>query len=190
MAAADTLSPAVREQLLAYLSDRLSTGEVLITAEQFNKAAEEGLVTLTGETATDSIRQELADFLAAANAEDPAQLLAPGVENWVSLSVFAQARKAGWGITEVQEQGSQLFRTFMRSDRTRALLEQLGLKSQLVNMSNCHRFLVNRIAGRQDDGQKNATARLAGLATAAAERLAAASPEEGVGNLTRKSFVL
>ena len=127
------------------------------------KAAEEGFVTLTGETVTDQIRQALAQFVAAANAEDPTQLLAPGFENWVSLSVLAQVRKAGFGITEVQEQGTQLIRDFMRADRTKALLEQLGLKSQLVNMSECHRFVANRNAGRQDDGQKDASARLAGI---------------------------
>lgn len=94
-------------------------------------------------------------------------------------------RKAGFGITEVQERGTQLIHDFMRADRTRALLEQLGLKSQLVNMSECHRFVANRNAGRQDDGQKDASARLAGLASAAAERVAEAKrlapPDPSVG---------
>lgn len=180
------LAPELRAQLLVYLGDRLTTGDVIIMAEQFAKAAEEGFVTLTGETVTDQIRQALAQFVAAANAEDPTQLLAPGFENWVSLSVLAQVRKAGFGITEVQEQGTQLIRDFMRADRTKALLEQLGLKSQLVNMSECHRFVANRNAGRQDDGQKDASARLAGLASAAAERVAEAKrlapkPDPSVG---------
>jgi hypothetical protein len=85
----------LREQLLVYLADRLSTGEVLFTAEQFVAAAGEVFATLTGDEVTDAVRQELAEFLAVANAEDPTQLLAPGVENWVSLSVLAQVRKAG-----------------------------------------------------------------------------------------------
>ena len=121
----------LREQLLVYLADRLSTGEVLVTAEQFVAAAGEGFSTLTGDEVTDAVQQQLAEFLAVANAEDPTQLLAPGVENWVSLSVLAQVRKAGWGITEVQEQGTQIIRDFMRGDRTQALLDQLGVKSQM-----------------------------------------------------------
>ena len=169
------LTPALREQLLIYLGDRLQTGEVLITAGQFASAVEEGFVALVGGEVDEQMRRQLTEFLSAANAEDPSQLLAPGVENWVSLSVLAQVRKAGWGITEVQEQGNQLIRDFIRTERAKALLEQLGVKSQLVNMSNCHRFVVNRIAGRQDDTQKNANQRLAGLAAAAAERLAEAA---------------
>ena len=165
------LGPAVREQLLVYLGDRLSTGEVLVTAEQFVSAAQEGYTVLTGESADESMRGQLAQFLQAANAEDPTQLKAPGVENWISLSVLAQVRKAGFGITEVQEQGTQLIRDFMRTDKTKALLDQLGLKSQFVNMNNCHRYVANRIAGRQDDAHKTAANRLAGLATAAAARL-------------------
>ncbi|MDA0335788.1 MAG: hypothetical protein O2782_11525, partial [bacterium] len=175
MADGTDLTPALREQLLIYLGDRLRTGEVLITAEQFASAVEAGYLSLAGQQADEAMRHQLTQFLAAANAEDPAQLLAPGVENWVALSVFAQVRKAGWGITEVQEQGNQLIRDFLRTERARALLEQLGLKPQLVNMSNCFRFIVNRIAGRQDDSQKDASQRLAGLAAAAAERLAAAA---------------
>lgn len=170
-AKAADLAPELRAKLLEYLGDRLSTGEVLVMPEQFAKATEEGFIALTGEAVTDQIRQELARFVAAANAEDPTQLLAPGFENWVSLSVLASVRKAGFGITEVQEQGTQLIRDLMRTDPARALLEQLGLKAQLINMSKCHRFVANRIAGRQDDGQKNASAR---LAAAAAERLAEA----------------
>ena len=62
---------------------------------KFVAAAGEVFATLTGDEVTDAVRQELAEFLAVANAEDPTQLLAPGVENWVSLSVLAQVRKAG-----------------------------------------------------------------------------------------------
>jgi hypothetical protein len=36
----------------------------------------------------------------------------------------------------------------MRGDRTQALLDQLGVKSQMVNMNNCQRFVANRTAGR------------------------------------------
>lgn len=169
-----TLTPELREQLLVYLGDRLSTGEVLVTPEQFVGAAEEGYAMLSGATADDAVRQQLVEFLQAANAEDPTQLQAPGVENWISLSVLAQVRKAGWGITEVQEQGTQLIRDFMKADKARALLDQLGLKSQFVNMNNCHRYVANRIAGRQDDTHKTAAGRLAGLAAAAAQRLKAA----------------
>jgi len=60
----------------------------------------------------------------------------------------------------------------MRGDRTQALLDQLGVKSQMVNMNNCQRFVANRIAGRQGDAQKGASVRLAGLAAAAADRMA------------------
>ncbi|MFP6644891.1 MAG: hypothetical protein VCF24_15220 [Candidatus Latescibacterota bacterium] len=61
------LAPELRAQLLVYLGDRLTTGDVIIMAEQFAKAAEEGFVTLTGETVTDQIRQALAQFVAADN---------------------------------------------------------------------------------------------------------------------------
>jgi hypothetical protein len=169
---ATQLTPAAGEQLLVYLGDRLQTGEVLVTAEQFVHALEEGYVALVGGEVDDNLRQQLVKFLHDANAEDPALLLAPGVENWIALSVLSQVRKAGWGITEVQEQGKQLIRTFMRTDKARALLTQLGLKSQLVNMSNCQRYVVNRIAGRQDDSHKDASRRLASYAAVAAERLA------------------
>jgi hypothetical protein len=66
----------------------------------------------------------------------------------------------------------------MRGDRTQALLDQLGVKSQMVNMNNCQRFVANRIAGRQGDAQKGASARLAGLAAAAADRMAECMAKE------------
>ena len=57
---ATELAPEPRAQLLVYLGDRLSTRDIIIMAEQFAKAAQEGFVTLTGETVTDQIRQALA----------------------------------------------------------------------------------------------------------------------------------
>ena len=84
------LTAELREQVLVHLGDRLIQGEVLVSGKQFVNAAEEGFLTLTGEP------------VAAANAADPTQLLVLGFENWVTLSVLAQVRKAGWGITEVQ----------------------------------------------------------------------------------------
>ncbi len=159
------LTAELREQVLVHLGDRLSQGEVLVSGKQFVNAAEEGFLALTGEPVGDQVRTQLEELVAAANAADPTQLLVPSFENWVTLSVLVQVRKAGWGITEVQEQGTQLIRDFMKSEGARGLLQKL--KSQYVNMSNCHRAVANRIAG-----QKNASQRLARLASAAAERLA------------------
>jgi hypothetical protein len=135
------LTAELREQVLVHLGDRLSQGEVLVSGKQFVNAAEEGFLTLTGEP------------VAAANAADPTQLLVPGFENWVTLSVLAQVRKAGWGITEVQEQGTQLIRDFMKSE-----------------------------------GQKNASQRLARLASAAAERLAANEKEQSTADPSPKGL--
>lgn len=181
---APELTTEVREQLLVYLADRLRTGEVLITADQFGSAAREGYLALTGDEASEAMGAQLTSFLQEVN-QDPTLLLVPAVENWVTLSVFAQVRKAGWGITEVQERGTQLVREFLNAPKSSALLAQLGLKTQQIKMSECHRAVANRIAGRKDDTQKEANARLAQLAEAAkaraAERKAAAAADPSVG---------
>lgn len=158
------LDAALKQRLLEYLADRLSTGEVLITPDQFQKASAEGYELLTGGAADDRATRALSEWLDSVHSQDAAQLQAPGVENWISLSVFAQVRKAGLDITDVQERGTQLVRDFLREPKTKALLGQLGLTPNQVNMSNCLRYVVNRVAGRKDDGQSHAASRLARLA--------------------------
>lgn len=176
------LTPELRDGLLEFIADRLGVGEVLVTDEQFLIVAEEAVQVLTGFPVDDPTRQALSAMLAEIHARDAALLRTPGVENWISLSVLSEVRRAKLSVTDVQEQGTQLIRDFLRGPKAKALLNQLSLTPNQINMSNCLRFVVNRVAGRQDDAQARAATRLARLAAAAKARpkarAAPASPAE------------
>jgi hypothetical protein len=174
----NVLTPELREQLLQHLGDRLAGGEVLVTSAQFEKAAAEGYQLLTGEAVSEAVQQEVREFLEAAHQEDPSQLTVPGLENWISLTVLGQVRQAGWGLIEVQEGGTQLIRELLHSAKAQALLTQLGVKAQMVNMSACQRTIVNKVARKRDDTQRKSAARLAQLADAATKRAARAAREQ------------
>jgi len=140
------------QQLLSVLADQLNKGDVLLTQQQ-----------LTGMEADEPRREHFAQLVKTTNEQDPAILLAPGVENWIAKSVLSQARKAGWGITEVQEQGNQVIRDFVRGPQVTALMAQLGVDVKQLNQRNCLRSVVNVISGKQNSSHRNAETRLAQL---------------------------
>lgn len=180
------LAPELREGLLEVLADRVGTGEVLVTDEQFLIAAEEGVAILGGATVDEATRAALRRLLSEVHRQDPTLLRTPGVENWISLSVLSEVRRAKLTIIDVQEQGTQLIRDFLRGPKAKALLDQLGLTPSQINMSNCLRFVVNRVAGRPDDSQKRAAARLARLAAAANARARVASPPSAAAEAEKR----
>jgi hypothetical protein len=156
-------STVTDQQLLSVLADQLNTGDVLLTPQHFVDALAVVQQQLTGMEADAPQREHFAQLVKTTNEQDPAILLAPGVENWIAKSVLGQARKAGWGITEVQEQGNQAIRDFVRGPQATALMAQLGVDVKQLNQRNCLRSVVNVISGKQDPSHRNAEARLAQL---------------------------
>ena len=156
-------STVTDQQLLSVLADQLNTGDVLLTPQHFVDALAVVQQQLTGMEADAPQREHFAQLVKTTNEQDPAILLAPGVENWIAKSVLGQARKAGWGITEVQEQGNQAIRDFVRGPQATALMAQLGVAVKQLNQRNCLRSVVNVISGKQDPSHRNAEARLAQL---------------------------
>ena len=156
-------STVTDQQLLSVLADQLNTGDVLLTPQHFVDALAVVQQQLTGMEADAPQREHFAQLVKTTNEQDPAILLAPGVENWIAKSVLGQARKAGWGITEVQEQGNQAIRDFVRGPQATALMAQLGVDVKQLNQRHCLRSVVNVISGKQDPSHRNAEARLAQL---------------------------
>jgi len=174
------LTDDLREQVLEYLGERLSAGEILVTAKQFQTAAAEGYGQLFGGEPNEVAVRELAAELALVNEEDPGVLVAPGVENWIARTVLADVRRLRWTLAEVMEQGQQAIREFLRSAKAGALLGQLNLTPKQLNLSRCHRSIVNAVAGREDPVQRRSAERLAQLRAAAQQRAATDGKAGGV----------
>lgn len=159
----ETNAAVTNEQLLGVLADQLSTGDVLLTQQHFVDALARVQEQLTGAVADEARKEQFGRLIQDTNSKDPGILLVPGVENWIARTVLTQVRKAGWGITEVQERGNQTIRDFTRGPQATALLAQLGIDVKQLNQRNCLRSIVNAISGRQDDSHRNARNRLAQL---------------------------
>ena len=166
-----------KDQVLSVIGDRLNTGEVLISESQFVAAMEESFQAVSRAPLDETTKQKLVEIVRKVNAETPEILLVPGIENWVTKSVFASVKKQGLDVTEVQERGNQLVRLFVRGEKVQGLLSQLGLQASQLNLKRCFRTILNRVAGKEDVDQKRSAARLAQLKEAASKR-----PAEPGGN--------
>jgi hypothetical protein len=153
VAADGSISIEVREQLLAMVVDRLQAGHILVSPTHFKQAMEEGYASLTGSSPGDSAKRELEEIVRQTNTSDPEVLQVPGIENWVTRSVLASARKLGWGSVEVQEDGHQAVRDFVRSKKVQAVLQQLDIKPSRLNLSRCLRSIAYAVyVERAKDG--------------------------------------
>ncbi|MFH1566980.1 MAG: hypothetical protein ABIL09_03205 [Gemmatimonadota bacterium] len=178
------LDAELRDQVLALLTERLNAGEILITADQFEAAMRESCTALSGSAPSGPVLAGLKGALQSVNAADPGVFLVPGIENWISRSVLAEVRKLRWGIVEVQEQGNQAVRGFLRSPRAAALLGQLGVTPNQLNLRRCLRSVVNAVAGKDDGVKRRSAERLAQL-QAARQQVAATAGKMGTTVDTR-----
>ena len=158
---AKSIGSDLRDELIALLGDRLVAGEALISPAQFQEALEEGYQTLQGAVPSDSIKKELSAVLRQITKENPAVLMVPGIENWIVLNVLGQVRKVNWSLAEVQVEGQDFMRQFLRRDQVQAVLKQFELQSADLNIRNCMRSVVNAVAGKEDPIKKRAAARIA-----------------------------
>ena len=158
---AEIIGSDLRDELIAFLGDRLVAGEGLISPAQFQEALEEGSQTLQGAVPSDPIKKELSSVLRQITKENPAVLMVPGIENWIVLNVLGQVRKVNWSLAEVQVQGQDFMRQFLRRDQVQAVLKQFELQAADLNIRNCMRSVVNAVAGKEDPVKKRAAARLA-----------------------------
>jgi len=155
------ISEELRNQLLILIADRMNTGQVMIAEAHFLKAMVEGYQALSGNFPSQEIKKQLGKIIAEVNKENPETFVIPGIENWITQSVAGIVQKKKWGITELQEQGQGLIRDFVRQDKVRNLIAQLGLTANQLNIRNSMRAITNRVAGKQDPEQKRSAARLA-----------------------------
>ena len=158
--------------MLALVADRLSSGEVLISEAQFQQAMEEGYAALANSGVGGQEKSWLRGILTEVNSKNPEVFVVPGVENWIVHSVLANARKQGWGVVEVQEQGNQAIRMFLRDDKVQGVLAKLGVNASQLNQKRCFRSILNTIAGKPDPDQQRAAERLAQLKKQTAARSA------------------
>ena len=170
----------LKEQLLSLVADRLMTGEVLISEAHFQQVMEEGFEALSGSPAASEDKKWLGMVVAKVNEQNPEVFVVPGVENWIIKSVLANVRKAGWGVVEIQEQGNQTIRQFLKEDKVQPVLAQLKITPAQLNQKRCFRSVLNQVAGKTDADQQRSAARLAQLKKEAASRPPppAASTEE------------
>jgi hypothetical protein len=151
----------LRDQLVGLLGDRMATGEVLISPAHFLAAIAEDYQVLTGNLVSEEVKSGLSSLLGEANKSTPELLLIPGIENWITKSVYGLMRKKSWGVTEVHEGGNQLVRDFVKSAQVKALLQGLKITPNQLNVRRCLHTITYQIAGKEDPQQKRSLARLA-----------------------------
>ena len=151
----------LRDQLIGLLGDRIATGEVLISPSHFLAAIAEDYQVLTGSFVSEEVKSGLSSLLDEVNKSTPELLLIPGIENWITKSVYGLMRKKSWGVTEVHEGGNQLVRDFVKSTQVKALLQGLKITPNQLNVRRCLHTITYQIAGKEDPQQKRSLARLA-----------------------------
>jgi len=95
------------------------------------------------------------------NESSPDILLIPGIENWITKSVYGLMRKKNWRVTEVHEGGNQLVRDFVKSAQVKALLQGFKITPNQLNVRRCLHTITYQIAGKEDPQQKRSLDRLA-----------------------------
>ena len=175
----------LKDQLLSLVADRLMTGEVLISEAHFQQVMGEGFEALSGHAAGSEDKEWLRSVVTKVNEENPEIFVVPGVENWITKTVLANVRKAGWGVVEVQEQGNQMVRQFLHEGKVQGLLAQLKVAPAQLNQKRCFRSVLNSVAGKTDADQQRSAARLAQLKKDAAAR-PPAPPDAGDATAERK----
>ena len=139
----------------------MATGEVLISPPHFLAATAEDYQVLTGSIVSDEVKGGLASMIGEVNESSPDILLIPGIENWITKSVYGLMRKKNWGVTEVHEGGNQLVRDFVKSAQVKALLQGFKITPNQLNVRRCLHTITYQIAGKEDPQQKRSLDRLA-----------------------------
>jgi hypothetical protein len=93
----------LHNQLWQHILNRLQTGEVIITADQFLRAIDAEYLNLTGETASaaqlDRFRKIIEDY----NQIHPETYVSRGVQNGVDRAFQSNVEKLAWNATKVEE---------------------------------------------------------------------------------------
>lgn len=167
---AESLSSQLRNQLLARVSERLQSGEVLVSNAHFQKAFEEEYQALNGVVPVEELRAQLNAAIEDVNKRNPEVLVVLGVENWLVKAFMEGVRKNNWSIVTFQEQGHQALREFIRHDRVKAVMAQLQVQPAQLNLRRCLRIAANQVAGKGGQVPKR-NVRLDQLGGAPAERV-------------------
>ncbi|MBI2506475.1 MAG: hypothetical protein HYW07_24935 [Candidatus Latescibacteria bacterium] len=160
----------MRNQLLARVSERLQSGEVLVSNAHFQKAFEEEYQALNGVVPVEELRAQLNAAIEDVNKRNPEVLVVLGVENWLVKAFMEGVRKNNWSIVTFQEQGHQALREFIRHDRVKAVMAQLQVQPAQLNLRRCLRIAANQVAGKGGQVPKR-NVRLDQLGGAPAERV-------------------
>jgi hypothetical protein len=166
----ESLSNELRDQLLARVSERLQSGEVLVSNTHFQKAFEEEYQFLNGVAPVDQLRTQLNAAIEDINKRNPEVLVVLGVENWLVKAFMEGVRKNNWTIVTFQEQGHQALREFIRHDRVKAVMAQMQVQAAQLNLRRCLRIAANQVAGKGGQVPKR-NVRLDQLGGAPAERV-------------------
>lgn len=166
----DLLSNQLRDQLLSRVSERLQSGEVLVSNAHFQKAFEEEYRALNGMVPVEELRAQLSAAIEDINKRNPEVLVVLGVENWLVKAFMEGVRKNNWNIVTFQEQGHQALREFIRHERVKAVLAQMQVQPAQLNLKRCLRIAANQVAGKGGQVPKR-NVRLDQLAAAPVERV-------------------
>ena len=128
---------------------RLNSGDVLISQEDFQTALEDGYAELAGVEPTEDTRQSLARMVAAVNDAHPDKYLGRGVQNGVNRAFESGVRELRWDLAKIQTHGVSALRAFRRRDSVRNMLQEINVRAMEIDLVSCVKRAITVVEQQQ-----------------------------------------
>jgi hypothetical protein len=138
------LLPAeLHTQMWSRVLVRLRQGEPLLTTGQFEQALVVAYQQLVDdEPLPASARRQLRELVHQLHSEYPETYLAQGMQNAVRQAFATGIDRLAWSHEEIERNGWQVIRRFLRSDRMRDLLTDIQLDPRAIDAANMIRHVL------------------------------------------------
>ena len=142
------LTLELRHELWVKILERLNTGEVLITQQDFQAAFKQDFQHLTGIQPSPETLQAIGRMVAAVNDTHPETYLAHGVQNSVSRAFEAGVRKLKWDTAKIQARGVPAIHRFRKQDNIRKLFHEMNIETLEIDIIACVQQAVRATAAQ------------------------------------------
>ncbi len=143
------------------IADRLRTGEVLITPEDFQGALAEEYVVLTGGELAGEARNYVYQVVEIVNAKYPETYVTQGIQNGVHKAFGEGVRALRWTEAKIQARGTESLRNFSRRGSVRELLGEVNVRIDQLDLLQVVKDSIKEI--RHEGASAPQAADIAGL---------------------------
>jgi hypothetical protein len=148
------LPEQVHNELWARIEARLSSGEVLITTEQFKQALEEEYLGITGEAPSDDLKNLFNHAVDSFNEENPDAYLLQGVQNGVIEAFRSGVERLEWNAERIESRGPNIIDNFKGRETIRNFLSSLRVAPERIDARSCVRSVIKDIKSRVEEPQE------------------------------------